>query len=169
MSTVIWYKGKLYADSRITNDRFNAETGELKDRVIRKGKKIFRHKNKNKIYGVTGTIEGFSDFIARGYRGSWKWNTVPGDNALIIEWNGKKLIGWIYKEKHIKCLGVYISWFEKQEHNWKDHPELKLIMGSGTPYANIALDHGHSIREAIQYASDRDEYTDDEVFTLSLK
>lgn len=169
MSTVIWYKGKLYSDSRVTNDLLNTETGDLVDRIIGKGKKLFRHPKKNKIYGVTGTLEGFADFKSRGYKGSLRWGTESSSKTLVIEWDGEHLIGWVYKEKYIKWLRIYISKFVKTKYNWKDAPEFKISMGSGTEYASEMLDYGCSIREAIQYASDRDEYTDDEVVTLELE
>ena len=164
MSTVIWYEGILYSDSQVTSEEITDEKGITLSKTISKGKKLFRVGNK--IYGVTGTLNGYSDFISRGYSGFWRWSRESSLFALILEWDGKKLISWRLMEK--KIWGFYFSWFKKIEHNWRNNSKLVLYMGSGNGFAIEANKKGLTITEMIQYASDRDPYTDDEVVSMSL-
>ncbi len=164
MSTVIWHKGIMYSDSQISEGKTIDENGVTLPKTIGKGKKIFRVGNK--IYGITGTIQGYEDFVKRGYKGTLRWDTKESLFALIIQWDGKKLIAWKLIEK--KIFGTYFSWFKKTKFDWKNNPKLVLYMGSGDDYAIEADDKGLTPEEMIRYASDRDPYTDDEVVSMSL-
>ncbi len=162
MSTIVWYDGVMYSDTRLIH--VNYSNGEETSRQVKTGEKIF--KVGNKIYGVTGTIQGYEDFVRRKYRGSWNWALRPYDFALIIEWDGKNLIGWKLLKR--KFWIFHISWFRKTQYNWKDHPELYLTMGSGDDYAIEASDKGLDPVEMIQYASDRDPATNDIIVSMKL-
>lgn len=164
MSTVIWYKGVLYSDSQVSNGDIINESGETIPKIIKKGKKLFRANNT--LYGVTGTLEGYANFVKRGYKGSWYWSITPFWFALIIQWDGKKLITWKLIEK--KIFGIYFSWFKKSEIEWNSRPKLILFMGSGSEYAMEADNKRLIPEEMIQYASDRDPYTDDDVVSMNL-
>ena len=165
MSTVIWHKGVLYSDSQVTKEEITNENGITLPTIIEKGKKLFRVGNK--IYGVAGALDGYNDFVNRGkYKRSWRYSRSSLEFVLIIEWDGKNLIGWKLIEKKIWIF--YIRWFRKIKYNWKSDSTLHLYMGSGDDFAIEASKKGLTVTEMIQYASDRDPYTDDEVVSMSL-
>ena len=164
MSTVIWYKGVLYSDSQLSNGKTVDEKGVKIPKEIKTGEKLFRVNNR--IYGVTGTLNGYHDFVKRRYKGSWRWSLNSSNFALIVQWDGKNLISWKLIEK--KIWKFYFSWFEKTEYIWKSNPGLILYMGSGDDFAIEANEMGLNEKEMIQYASDRDPFTDDNVVSMSL-
>lgn len=162
MSTVIWDDGVLYADTQGSVGRVSFGDGkEFPVEIVRTIKIV---KKDGKLLGATGEIGGLWAFQSRKKKDGYYWGRKKFFEALILEWDGKELKRWKFYQK--KILGIYISIFKKKVLD--ANPNQQAVMGSGTDFAIVALEAGLTPVEAIQYASDRDPWTNDEVMVLTL-
>lgn len=163
MSTVIWYKGVLYADRRLSQgDNLVWKDGKQYPEKYFDGIKMFQHGNA--VYAVTGKRAGWVYFqkmklMAFPLRIIDRLITWKLPTSWLISWDGKDLHTWNYRER--KFFGITFSWWEHEKVNYED--ETLLTMGSGGEYAREAINLGLTPHEAIAYASDRDPYTDSNV------
>ncbi len=159
MSTVIWYKGDMYADTQGTCESVIVDKVRVAVETT-KMTKIF--KEDGKLYGITGEIGGWFVFQNRRKKNGFYWGFTKAPESTIIEYDGENLIWWRFRQKRI--LGIYISRFVKGNMNGLDW----IISGSGFDWALEALDRGLGPEEAIKYASKHDSFTNDEVIKVSL-
>lgn len=161
MSTVIWQDGVLYADTQGSVGRVSFGDGEeFPVEIIIRTIKIV--KEDGRLLGATGEIGGLWEFQSRKKKDGWYWGREKFFEALIIEWDGNELKQWKFYQK--KILGIYVSIFKKKVLNFNQW----AVMGSGADFAIKALKAGLMPSEAIQYASDRDPWTNDKVMALTL-
>jgi len=158
MSTVIWHKEKLYADTQVSKLIMN-EKGEKELVCSHKCTKLF--KIGNVIYGATGTLTGWNNFKHRKFKRMPRLSINEPDEVDIIEYNGEKLKVWDWQEWKIPILNWYI--FRSSLRIVKPTECTWISSGSGGVAASEALKAGLTAIEAIQYASDRDIWTNDEV------
>lgn len=162
MSTVIWRKGIMYADTQGTPKSKIIDGVEI---PVETNITVKIFKENNRLYGVVGEIGGwqvFQDRARRNQREKWSWSFKKQWHATIIEWDGEELIGWHFHQKRI--LGIYFSRFKEE----KLDKNKNAIMGFGEDFAIEALDLKLTPVEAIQYASDRDPWTNTKVMSLTL-
>lgn len=160
MSTVIWYKGIIYGDTQITRTILQLDGTEIIE--IDKGEKIF--KIDDKIYGITGTLEGWNDFISRKFKSIWYWDLQPFHYAIILEWDGKTMIQW--KACFKKFLWFHFCRFIPTELTCSC--DTVLTMGWDQDLAMSAMKMGLTPKESIQYVSDRCIGTNDDVMSVEL-
>ncbi len=160
MSTVIWYKGDMYADTQGTIDGETVDGVEMAPEIIQIDK-IF--KKDGKLYGVTGYLGGWDVFQDRRKKNGFYWCFTKQPEATILEYDGEKITAWIFKQTSF--LGIYVSRFLKKNMT---HCDEWVVSGSGNCHAVEALKLGLGPEEAIKYASRRDPYTNDSVIKVSL-
>ena len=154
MSTVIFHNGLMYADTRLSFlNQVSFSGRELPDRFSTTRKMY--HAN-DKIYGAVGDVSTWKLFKKRGYKGKPFLSFKKVDLAVIIEYDGKDIIGWHFKIKKFLFFWWIVGW-EKVILN----AAAPALMGSGEPFASEAMRLGLTPIEAIKYASDRDPYTND--------
>lgn len=159
MSTIVLYDGVFYSDTQTTTILTDEETGDTMILKRTHGtNKVYYHNGK--LYGATGDSRGWLDF--RDNNGHWRWSFYPFPESAIVEWDGKTARALNFRQKRI--LGIYIRWWKETKIGSNQY----VAFGSGSNAASEAIDKGLSPTEAVQYASDRDEYTDDNVVTKQL-
>lgn len=169
MSTVVWYNRKFYADTQTTNYTQGQDgSTTINSTVI--DSKLFRMDNR--VFAHVGNVrscEEFFKWVEAGQPRFFYWG--PTSYSVIGEWDGKNLIFWHAKEVLWKIRGLEIFSFSY----WRKQKIVKLeegdyyYMGSGGQYASDALKAGLTPVEAIQYASDRDSFTNDRVEVVSME
>ncbi len=158
MSTVIWHEEKLYADTQVSELIMN-EKGERELVSSHKGTKLF--KIGNVIYGATGTLTGWDSFKNRKFKRMPRLAINEPDGVDIIEYNGEKIKVWDWREWKIPILTWYI--FRSHLRTFNPNTCMWVVSGTGGSAAISALKAGLTPTESIQYASDRDIWTNDDI------
>ena len=162
MTTIIWKDGVFYADTQLSimsdiNDPSAVIVGTLSGHKLHN---IRGHKYAGS--GNTDIISEFLDISNRFFKLYWRLVkkeyifNKKNNNVTILDFKAPKLKIWSINSIII-FKRIQIVWFSVKRYNTKNI--TWCTGGSGQDYAKNALNLGLTPTEAIQYASDRCEYT----------
>lgn len=169
MTTVLFYKEKLYADTLATR------VGDGSKSTVTK---LFRHKNS--IYGICGVyqhrqlFESSLRWFPRFQIIDKAWLSTPGYELTFHKFNRTRIMEWNGQDVNVYDLQLTrFSWFKRLlMYRWKSPRQYTsngwVIMGSGQNITHNALKSTNNPITAIQMASMIDGGTNSRVESMGL-
>ena len=180
MTTVVFYKGVMGADTLMTEFKESSKDQEPEDvegfDLVDFKIQFRKVDGKDHLFGAAGCVDNINDFFTH-YSSLKKFR--PDHKFSILEWDGEELILYETHNRMLIPILLELLSFGYYEHpldlrvkkkvlNWKDRKNFYVTLGSGAEYA-IAAYEKMKFQMGRQDELIQDHLTPEEVITYMIK